>query len=150
MIRTPTALTTAASLAMLMAAGCTEDASQPGTDDVTASDVREQASEAADTAAQFTREQFETYANNMQEGIESLESDIQQLESRAQDLTGEAQSEAREAIDDLKAQRDQFAQRLQQARDNTDAAWDDIRSGLEQAWNDLDQARKSAMDRFGG
>lgn len=134
---------------ILALACCTGDGDAPTAgDDVTAEDVRREASEAAGTAGAFARSTVEEYKQEMRDAISAIDRDIEELRSRAESLTGDAKADAEDAIEDLRDQRDAFITRLNEASADSADAWREVRQGLDAAWADLSQAWQSARDQF--
>lgn len=116
--------------------------------DVTAGDVADETRDAMNTAGEFTAQTIDNWRAGMRDELAELDRDIQRLEARAAQLTGEAQAEAREAANDLRAMRDDFVRRVDEASADTAAAWRDVRTGLERGWDELTIAANRALERF--
>jgi|TARA_R110000782_G_scaffold24264_3_gene62753 uncharacterized protein YPO0396 len=134
----------------LLAAGCSDESPDAPPGDVTAQDVREQAGRTVDTAAAYADATVQEYRQAMQERIDSLNRDIQSLQDRVAGMSGEVKAEAEQAVDSLQRERDAFVERMSEIPESSAAAWSDIKAGLDRAWEDLNAARRSAMERFGG
>ena len=129
--------------------GCYEESDSTGTArDVDALDVRREASEAIGAAGAFAQSTVEQYRQSMRSSIEEADRDIERLKARAASMTGDAKAEADNVIRNLSEQRDTLAQRLDDLRADSADAWQEIKRGLDRAWTDLNEARKSALDRF--
>ena len=142
-------LAAGAAAVLLSLAGCSEESDSTGTaGDVNAQDVRREASEALGTAGAFAQSTVEQYRQSMRSSIEEADRDIERLKARAASMTGDAKAEAEVVIQNLGEQRDAFAERLDDLRADSTDAWQEIKRGLDRAWTDLNEARKSALDRF--
>ena len=125
---------------------CTES----GDTDVTASDVKNQAAETVEKTQQFAQDQIESYKESLRENMNVVDSQIEMLQTHAKTLSGDAKQEIDQAIEDLKTQRDEFLDRIENAKADSQAAWADVKSGLDSAWEELKSSAKDASDRFGG
>ena len=108
------------------------------------------AGEAAREAAREAEAAVEDYQRNMRASVEALNEQIDGLRERASTMTGDARTAIDNAITDLEVQRDAFIDRLNQAGTDTATAWDDVRRGLDEAWDELSESVRSAVERFGG
>jgi hypothetical protein len=144
----------AAGLLACLAVGCgggsgEEEADGAGADGPTASDVADEAREAADTAGAYAERTLEEVRADMRGRLEAANERIESLEARAAELTGDAQAELQDTLEGLRRQRDQVADRLDALGDASGDAWRDVAEGAEQAWSELDAAVSRAVDRFG-
>ena len=80
--------------------------------------------------------------------LDELDDRIAELEARAEQASVEARAEYRERVDALKSQSAEARDRLQQLRDASDAAWQDIKAGVDAATARLGEALSSARARF--
>lgn len=109
-----------------------------------ANDPTEEAGDAVDEAGATIAD----YQRNMRASVEALNDQIDGLRDRASDMTGEARSAIDATITELEVQRDAFLDQLNSAAEYTTVAWDDVRRGLDEAWDELSQSVQSAVERF--
>jgi len=129
--------------------GCSDDTESTGTgSDVTAGDVRSEASDVLGAAGSFAQSTLEQYRERKRDAVIELTQEIEDLKTRGASLTGDARSEADDAIQRLREKRDAFLVQLEEARADSADAWQEVRRGLDRAWTDLDDALKSALERF--
>lgn len=152
MIRKSLIISIAASTAFLIAgcddSGSTADDASATDNAPTASDVAREASDAASTAGQFAQAQVDEYIDEARKGVEAVNTSIENLGQRVENMTGEAKIEAQRTLDDLRARRDAYLEELDEASADSAQAWEDVKSGLDRAWSDLESAAATAMDRF--
>ncbi len=136
--------------------GCVEDdapenpnAATIPTSEVTSDDVAREASEAMNTAKTFAASEIDAFRNSMEANVEAVNERIDTLAARAESLTGDARAQIDEAIESLRDQRDAFMRRINEASADSADAWADLKSGLQDAWKELEQASKDAVDQFG-
>lgn len=113
-------------------------------------DPQEIADHAAETLSGFNAELIESYKTNARKGLELINTRIDAIEAYAAGLTGQAQAEAQAAADRIKEQRAEYLEQLDVASADTADAWTQVKTGLENAWNELKDASSAAADEFGG
>ncbi len=75
-------------------------------------------------------------------------SDIEALEARASEAAADAKIEYFEQIDNLKKHQRDSQAKLDDLRQSSDSAWEDMKAGMEQSWNSLEKAVNNAASRF--
>lgn len=129
---------------------CSDETQDANQGDVSAQDVREQAGRTVDTAAAFAQSTVEDYKQTMRARVDALNEDIQSIEDRMDSLSAEAKSEAQSTLDTLRTKRDNFMSRIESLSAQSESAWNELKSGVDRAWTELNDARKAALDQFGG
>lgn len=144
--------------AMLLGAGCSEqppalpEDTGPGmmaedTPDPTPDPGIDFAAEQAAAEAE-ARAAIADYQRDMQAGIEELNAQIDGLRERASEMAGVARAEMDTTIVELEVQRDAFIHRLERVAEYAAVAWDDVRRGLDEAWDDLARSVRAAEERL--
>jgi chromosome segregation ATPase len=90
----------------------------------------------------------ETYQQKLQAQLDVWKAEISKLEARASQLEGEARIALLEQIEDLHANRKAITKKMEKLRDASDDAWQDIQTGIDGAWRNLDNAVRAAVSRF--
>ena len=80
--------------------------------------------------------------------LDALDERIADLETRAEQASEDARAEYRHRVDELKQQSEEARDRLQELREASDAAWKDVKAGLDAATARLGEALSSARARF--
>lgn len=88
------------------------------------------------------------YEKELEARIEEWNAEIAKLRARATKLEAEAQKKYLEEIEDLKARQDAVRQKLHELRASSEGAWDDLKAGVQQSYEDMERAIKTAMQRF--
>ena len=88
------------------------------------------------------------YVEKMKANLDVWNTNIDTLEAKAKVAGADAQSMYNEQIETLKKQSEEASARLKEMRAAGDDAWEDLRSGMETAWDTFDRAMKSAASRF--
>ena len=69
--------------------------------------------------------------------LEDWDYQLDRLSARLNDLRDEWRDEAREKLNEMKGRRSEFEEKLERLESHGDDAWDDIKAGLEIAWDGL-------------
>lgn len=91
------------------------------------------------------RNEFISKAKN---NLDKLDSKIIELEAKANEKGGEVRRELKDKLGDIMESRQQIAQRLEELQAASKPAWEDVKLGVEQAWNSLSDAVNRAGERF--
>jgi uncharacterized coiled-coil DUF342 family protein len=111
---------------------------------VTPGEVKQEAKEAAKTTKEYLAQQQEKYFKQAQEKLSDLDKKITDLQQKAKKETGELQKKLSEQADGLKKQADAVKEKLAAMRDVSGEAWEKIKSGVDGAITELEQAYKQA------
>ena len=90
----------------------------------------------------------DAYIQKMKAKLDEWNADIAQLEAKADGAEADMKMKYNEKIDALKKQREEAAAKLVELRNASEDAWEDIKVGLESAWDSLGSAMKSALSKF--
>ncbi|WP_031432191.1 sll1863 family stress response protein [Methylomarinum vadi] len=88
------------------------------------------------------------YVAKIKAQLDQWNADIDRLEAKAKEAEADVRIEHQKEIEVIKAQRDQLVSKLGEVENASEEAWEDIKTGAESAWNSLDNALKSAADKF--
>jgi len=88
------------------------------------------------------------YINKMKAKLDEWNADIAKLEAKADGAEADMKIMYNEKIDALKEQRENAAAKLMEIRNASEGGWEDIKAGLENAWDSLGNAVKSALSKF--
>jgi chromosome segregation ATPase len=92
----------------------------------------------------------EAYKKKQEARLEELKAQIQLLKARADKFGADAEITYKEQLRQLRNRREEAEERLAALRDAGLDAWVDLKSGVETALDDLQDAVKDATSRFGG
>lgn len=91
--------------------------------------------------------------NVVKDNIEKLESQLKDWEAKLDVLVAkagvaraEAKSEYREHVDELKAKHRTAKAKLEELKTASSEKWDILKTGVEGAWNELEEAFKKLKD----
>lgn len=90
----------------------------------------------------------EAYQKKMKAQLDVWSAEIDRLKAQAAKMEADAEIKVQREIDDLRAKRDAAAEKLARLERAGDDAWEDLKAGVEGAWDSLARAVKSASARF--
>jgi len=128
--------------------GCEQKATDETPGAVTSEDVRREAGQAVDTAAEYSEQAKEEFQNRLQARLEEMDGEIAALREKGRDLKDEAKADWDEKLADLEAKRDAARAKLAEVGQSSAEAWQDVQQGAQAAWDDLDQAFQDAWREF--
>jgi archaellum component FlaC len=138
-------------LAFFVSCGSQEETSEPETE-VTAEDVKNEAAEAVETAADYTLEQKEAYMQKIDTQLEEIDREIGVLGNKIETGTDEMKAEGRAkleaSLNALRAQKEAAAQQYEKLKASSGAAWDDLKAGMDGAMEKLNAAFDQAKAEF--
>lgn len=88
------------------------------------------------------------FVAKLQQQLEELDYQFDRLEHRVDDLSAEAQGQAKSLLKDIKAQRNSFNDTLSKLEQQSSAAIEDVKDGLEVAWDGLKTAFYAVRSEF--
>jgi hypothetical protein len=88
------------------------------------------------------------YVRKMQAKLDEWNAEIDALATRAGRATAELKIEYAEQIEALKAKQTVARQKLAEMQQAGESAWEDLKAGIETAWNAMGEAVDSARSRF--
>lgn len=80
--------------------------------------------------------------------IQNLETQIHQMQQTAAGVEADARIEYNRRIDDLKDQKREAEQKLAELEASGTSTVEDIKSGIQQAWNDVKETVSDAVARL--
>ncbi len=84
----------------------------------------------------------------MQEKFKEIDDELVKLEARADSATDAAKVKTREKIAELKVERDKLKAKTKELMETSDAAWDELKIGLERSWSEITAGLKNAFSKF--
>jgi uncharacterized protein YlxW (UPF0749 family) len=134
-------------LALGALAGCGDNEQTQGKSTaVTKEDVKKKATEAYDTTKAYTQEQ--AFREQTEARLAEYEKEIDQLQAKTEKLEGDAKAKADQQLTALRQKRDAVSEKLKELSSSSANAWEQIKSGIEAALEDLGNAYKKAAAEF--
>jgi uncharacterized protein YlxW (UPF0749 family) len=90
----------------------------------------------------------EAYQKKLQAQLDEWNAEIEQLKAKADKAEAESQLEYYKKIEELRTLQDDARTRLSELEQAGDEAWQDLKAGLDNAWDSLSNAMRSAKERF--
>jgi predicted RNase H-like nuclease (RuvC/YqgF family) len=136
-------------LALGVFPGCGEkdqSKSKPAT--VSKEDVKKQAKEAYDTTKTYTQEQMQAFRDQMETKLAEYKKGIDDLQAKAEGLGDDAKAKAQQQLTALRQKRDEVSEKLKELSSSSGKSWDQVKSGIDAAMDDLGNAYKKAAAEF--
>ncbi len=88
------------------------------------------------------------FVRKMHAQLDRWNAEIDVLAAKARVAEAEARADFEEQLEDLRRERDKARQKLEALDAASEGAWQDLKNGVEQAWDSVTQAVHSATSRF--
>ncbi len=88
------------------------------------------------------------FVRKMHAQLDRWNAEIDVLAAKARVAEAEARADFEEQLEDLRRERDKARQKLEALDAASEGAWQDLKNGVEQAWDSVTQAVHSATFRF--
>jgi outer membrane lipoprotein-sorting protein len=130
-------------------AGCGEsEQSQSTPPSVSKEDVKKQAKEAYDATKAYTQEQMQAFREQTAARLAEYEKDIDQLQAKVEKMGGDAKAKAEQQLTVLRQKRDAVSEKMKELGSSSEGAWEQIKSGVESALDDLGNTYKKVAAEF--
>lgn len=90
----------------------------------------------------------EIYEQKLQAQLDEWNAEIEKLNAKADGAKADTQLEYRKKMEELRAMQEAAAYKLAELKNSGDDAWEDLKAGMDNAWDSLGNAVKSAASRF--
>jgi myosin heavy subunit len=115
---------------------------------VSKEDVKQETKEAYEAIKNYTQEQMQTFREQSQSKLAEFEKKIDGLKAKAEGWEGDAMVAAEQQLTALRLKRDQLSEKLKELGSSTGNAWEQLKSGIDAAMDDLDNAYEKAAAEF--
>lgn len=88
------------------------------------------------------------YIESLHRKIDEWNTQIDKLVAKKDRLEAESKLELQKQIDSLKGKRSEMEIQLENLKNTSADAWEDVKSGVDLAWEAMNTAVKSAVSRF--
>lgn len=140
---------------MLMAAlvavtGCgeKEEPQSKAEEGVSKEEVKQEAKEAYEATKAYTQEQVQAFRQATEAKLAEYDQKIDQLQESAEKLGGDAKVKAEQQLAALRRKRDAVSEQMEELVDSGGSAWDQLKSGIDAAMEDLVDAYNNAVAEF--
>ena len=128
--------------------GCDQKPADRTPGKVTSEDVRRDAGQAVNAAAEFSQQTKEEFQKKLEARLNSLDAEIAKLREKGRDLKDESNVNFDRKMADLEVKRDAVRTKLAEVAKASGDAWKDVQKGAQSAWEDLDKAFRDASHEF--
>jgi len=90
----------------------------------------------------------DAYEQKLQAQLDEWGAEIDKLKAKADNAEADVQLEYYKKIEELRSMQESATNKLAELRDAGDGAWEDLKAGIDSAWDSLGNALKSAASRF--
>jgi LPS O-antigen subunit length determinant protein (WzzB/FepE family) len=138
---------------LFASSGCEQQYEQKSADPtpkktVTPEDVRRDAGQAADTAAEYSQQTKEEFQKKLETQLKELDAKIAKLREKGRDMKDEAKVKWDRKMADLEKKREVARAKLAEVGHSSAEAWKDVKKGAQSAWDELDKAFRDASREF--
>jgi len=123
-----------------------ETQSKPAT--VSKEDVKKEVKEAYDTTKAYTQEQMQAFREQTEIKLNEYKEEIDKLQAKAEKMGGDAKAKADEQLTALDQKREVLAEKLKELSSSSGNAWEQLKTGIDAALEDLGNAYKKAAAEF--
>ena len=113
-----------------------------------AQDVKEETREALEVTKDFTLQQKEDFQKKIQTELARMQQQIDRLMARADHAKREAQADLHKVIAEVQKRKDAAGKKLQELESASEKAWENLKSGLNDAMEELEKSYKRALSHF--
>lgn len=93
-------------------------------------------------------EKRDAYVQKLKAKMDEWNAEIDKIEAKADQAEAESKIEYEKQLEDMRAKRRNLEDKMAELQQAGDGAWEDLKTGIENARNSLDSALKSAASRF--
>jgi len=93
-------------------------------------------------------EKRDAYVQKLKAKMDEWNAEIDKIEAKADQAEAESKIEYEKQLEDLRAKRKDVEDKMAELQQAGDGAWEDLKAGIESAWDSLGNALKSAASRF--
>ena len=133
---------------LLAAIGCEQKSADRTPGKVTSEDVRRDAGQAVNTAAEFSQQTKEEFQKKLDTRLKELDAEIAKLREKGRDLKDKAKANWDQKVTELETKRNAARAKLAEVGHSSAEAWKDVQKGAQSAWDELDKAFDKAKDNF--
>lgn len=136
-------------LGVLVLSGCeNQDSASDAKFKTATPDVKEEVQEAVDAVGQATENKMVEYQQSLESKLDALDEKHEELEAKVKDAGKEAKNELQETLAELKSKKETVKTKLDNLGTSTGKAWREMRTGIENALEDLGEGYDRALKEY--
>ena len=120
---------------------------------MTSADVKKEAKEAIETTKAYSLQQKEEYQKQMEAKLQDFDREIQSLQDKvksgASALKEDSIAKFNQSMEELSKKKQAVAEKLNELKSESGKAWEDTKSGVDNAMDELGKAYDRARSHFG-
>ena len=90
----------------------------------------------------------EAYQKRIESHLKNWKAKLDQLKARVDQTEAEVKTKYHEQIEMLQGKREEVEKKLEELKDAGEGAWDNVKSGVEFAWNELRRTATNTVSKF--
>ncbi len=93
-------------------------------------------------------EKRNVYLEKLEGNLAEYNAKLVEMKAKAAEIQSDMKSEYLSQVDNLEKKRDDFMVKYGQLKKTSGHAWEDVKAGTENAWNELEDSIEKAISRF--
>lgn len=120
--------------------GCIPVGLEAGGQPVTPGTIAQEAREMTDAAAQYSVQEKAAFERKAQEELAAIQRRMTALQAKADKASATARTELQRSIHELEDKKETIGKQLEGLRVATDGAWNELKAGIHEAMEELNQS----------
>ena len=133
---------------LFSSSGCEQKPADRTPGKVTSEDVRRDASQAVNTAAEYSQQTKEEFQKKLANQLNELDDKIVKLREKGRDLKDETKVKWDKNMAELETKREAARAKMAEVGHSSVEAWKDVQKGAQSAWDELDKSFRNASQEF--
>ncbi len=88
------------------------------------------------------------YLEKLKAKMDQWNAELSRLEAKANEVEADAKIEYKTQLEKLRTRKMELQQKIDELRNTSGDAWQDVKAGIENAWQEFGESVKSATARF--
>ncbi len=93
-------------------------------------------------------ENRQEYQGKMESQLQEWGAKLDEMHAKADQASGDAKQEWTQKIENLKSKRDELQQHLADMKSSSDEAWNSLKTGFQNAWDEFSNSVEEAKSKF--
>ncbi len=90
----------------------------------------------------------DAYIEKLKAKLDEWNAQIGKMEAKMREQRADARMKCEKELNSARSYRDEVQRRLDELRRSSESAWEDIKAGVDQAWDRLSEAMRRARSHF--
>jgi hypothetical protein len=110
--------------------------------------IAQDAQETVEATKQYTAQQKEAFQKAAHAELEAIQRQVRALQSKAGQASASARAEMQKSLFDLGVKKEATGKQLDELRLATDSRWDEVKSGIHRAIDEMKQSYRNILSRL--